>query len=203
MLIKNPGLVSLIYMLKILGYTSGILMALSVVPYARSIFRLETKPQRMTWLIWSILTLIAFFSQLAEGGTWSLLLTVGDTLAILIIFFLSIKFGVGGFRKIDILSLCGAGVSLILWYLTNEAAVALFFIILTDLIGANLTITKTWKNPETENWVGWAMCGVGGLLGTLAVGKLDFVLISFPLYVCLINSAIAIIILARKRKVIL
>lgn len=114
--------------------------------------------------------------------------------------FFSIKFGVGGFRKIDILSLGGAGFSLVLWYLTNEPAVALFFIILTDLIGVNLTITKTWKNPETENWVGWAMCGVGGLLGTLAVGKFDFVLISFPPYVCLINSAMAIIILARRKN---
>ncbi|MFA5936603.1 MAG: hypothetical protein WC822_01855 [Candidatus Paceibacterota bacterium] len=187
-------------MLKILGYSSGILMALSVIPYAKSIFRLETKPQRMTWLIWSILIIIAFFSQLAEGGTWSLLLTVGDTLAVLICFFLSIKFGVGGFRKIDIISLCGAGISLIFWYITKEPAVALFFIILTDFIGASLTISKTWKNPESENFIAWAMCGVGGFLGTLAVGKLDFVLLSFPIYVCLINSAMAIIILIRKRK---
>ena len=157
----------------------------------------------MTWLIWSILTFIAFFSQLAKGGTWSLLLTIGDTLAILIVFVLSIKFGVGGFRKIDILSLCGAGISLILWYLTKEPAVALFLIILTDIFGSNLTIMKVWKNPETENWIGWAMCGVGGLLGTLAVGRFDFILISFPLYICLINSAIAIIILARKKKLFL
>ena len=33
-------------------------------------------------------------------------------------------------------------------------AVALFLIILTDFIGANLTIIKSWKNPETENWIG-------------------------------------------------
>jgi len=186
-------------MLQILGYASGVLMMLSVIPYAKSIFKLETKPQRMTWLIWSILTFIAFFSQLAKGGTWSLLLTAGDTLAILIIFFLSIKFGVGGFKKIDILSLFGAGISLILWYVTKEPAIALFLIILTDFIGANLTITKAWKDPKSEHWVGWAICGVGGFLGTLAVGKFDFILLSFPLYICLINSTIAIIILVRTK----
>lgn len=189
-------------MLKILGYSSGILMILSVIPYARSIFKLKTKPQRMTWLIWSILTFIAFFSQLAEGGTWSLLLTAGDTIAILIVFVLSLKFGIGGWRRIDIFSLVGASVSLFLWYLTKEPAVALFLIILTDLFGAHLTIVKSWKNPETENWVGWAMCGLGGFLGALAVGEWNFVLISFPFYIFLINSFIALIILFRRKKVI-
>ena len=108
-------------------------MMLSVIPYARSILRKETKPHRMTWLIWSALALIAFFSQLAEGGTWSLLLTVGDTLAILITFAFSLKFGVHGLRKIDILSLVGAGISLVLWYITKNPAVALFLIILIHL----------------------------------------------------------------------
>ena len=189
------------YMQEFFGYTSGVLMVLSVIPYARSILKGETKPQRMTWLIWSILTIIAFFSQLAEGGTWSLLLTAGDTLAILIVFIFSMKFGVGGYRKIDILSLFGAGISLLFWYLTKEPAVALFLIILTDLIGANLTIKKAWINPRSENWVGWAMCGLGGLLGAFAVGEFNFILLSFPLYICLINSAIAIIVLYRNKVV--
>lgn len=186
-------------MLETLGYASGILMMLSVVPYARSILRGETKPQRMTWFIWSVLILIALFSQFAKGATWSLLLTAGDSIAVLIVFILSIKFGMGGLRKMDIISLCGAGLSLILWYLTKEPAVALFLIILIDLIGANLTIVKAWKNPETENWVGWAMCGVGGFLGILAVGSFNFVLLSYPIYICLINTIMAIIILGRGK----
>ena len=186
-------------MLEIFGYISGALMILSVIPYIRSILKGNTKPQRMTWLIWSILILIAFFSQLAKGASWSLLLTAGDGVAILITFILSIKFGVGGFRKIDLFSLAGAGVSLLLWYLTNEPAVALFLIILIDIIGVNLTFIKTWKNPETENWAGWAMCGVGGLFGILSVGSFNFILLAYPVYICLINSIMAIIVISRKR----
>jgi len=184
--------------LELFGYTSLVLMILSAIPYSRSILKRETKPQRMTWLIWSILSIIALFSQLAKGGTWSLFLTVGDTIAILIVFILSIKFGVGGFRKIDILSLCGALLSLFLWYLTKEPAVALFLIILTDFIGATLTISKAWRDPRSENWVGWVMCGVGGLLGTLAVGEWNIVLLAFPIYICIINFLIGGIILGRR-----
>lgn len=189
-------------MLEIFGYISGVLFILSAIPYIKSILKGNTRPQRITWLIWTILVFIAFFSQLAKGATWSLLLTAGDAITIIIVFIFSIKYGVGGFKKLDILSLIGAGISLLLWYFTSEPATALFLVILIDLIGANLTIIKTWKNPETENWVGWAMCGVGGFFGILAVGNFNFILLSYPLYICLINSIMAIIILTRKKTII-
>ena len=186
-------------MLEIFGYIGGILMIISVIPYTRSILKGDTKPHRITFLIWTILILIAFFSQLAKGATWSLLLTAGDSIAVLITFILSIKYGVGGFRKIDILSLVGAGFSLVLWYFTKEPAFALFLIILIDLIGLNLTVIKTWKNPETENWVAWVMCAVGGFFGILAVGNNNFVLLSYPIYICLANLSVAIIIISRRK----
>jgi len=186
-------------MLETFGYISGILFMFSAVPYVRSILKGNTKPQRITWLIWTVLVFIAFFSQLAKGATWSLLLTAGDAVTIVIVFIFSIKYGIGGFGKMDIISLFGAGLSLVLWYFTNEPAIALFLIIFIDIIGSNLTIIKTWKNPETENWVGWAMCGVGGVFGILSVGSFNFILLAYPLYICLINSLIALIILIRSR----
>jgi hypothetical protein len=186
-------------MLEIFGYISGILFMFSAVPYVRSLLRGNTKPQRITWLIWTVLVFIAFFSQLAKGATWSLLLTAGDAVAIVIVYIFSFKYGVGGFGKMDIISLFGAGLSLILWYFTSEPAVALFLIILIDIIGSNLTVQKAWRNPETENWVGWAMCGVGGLFGILSVGSFNFILLAYPIYICLINSLMAVIVLGRKK----
>ena len=110
-------------------------MIISIIPYFRSILKGDTKPHRMTFFIWTILILIAFFSQLAKGASWSLLLTAGDGIAVLATFILSVKFGVGGLEWRDIISLVGVVVSLILWYLTKEPATALFLIILIDLIG--------------------------------------------------------------------
>ena len=174
-------------------------MIISVIPYSRSILKGKTKPHRMTFLIWTILILIALFSQLAKGATWSLLLTVGDSLAVLITFILSLKFGVGGLEKRDIISLCGVVISLVFWYLTKEPAVALFLIILIDLIGLNLTIIKTWKNPETENWLAWILCALGGFFGVLAVGNFNFILLSYPVYICLANLSVAVVIIGRKK----
>lgn len=186
-------------MLEIFGYIGGILMIISVIPYTRSILKGDTKPHRMTFFIWTILILIAFFSQLAKGGLWSLLLTAGDGIAVFITFIFSIKFGVGGLEKRDVVSLCGVVISLILWYFTKEPAFTLLLIILIDFIGLNLTVIKTWKNPETENWVAWAMCAVGGFFGALAVGNYNFILLSYPVYICLANLSVVVIIISRKK----
>jgi hypothetical protein len=186
-------------MLEIFGYTGGVLMIISIIPYIRSILKGNTKPHRMTYFIWTILILIAFFSQMAKGGTWSLLLTAGDGVAVLAIFIISIKFGVGGLEKRDIISLFGVMISLFLWYLTKEPAIALFLIIFIDLIGLNLTIIKTWKNPETENLVAWAMCATGGFFGILAVGDYNFILLSYPVYICLANLSITFVIIFRRK----
>ena len=174
-------------------------MIISIIPYFKSILKGNTKPHRMTYFIWTILILIAFFTQVAKGGTWSLLLTAGDGIAVLATFILSIKFGVGGLERRDIISILGVMISLMLWYLTKEPAVALFLIILIDLIGLNLTIVKTWKNPETENWVAWAMCATGGFFGVLAVGSYNLILLSYPVYICLANLSLTIVIISRKK----
>ena len=186
-------------MLEIFGYIGGVLMIISIIPYFKSILKGNTKPHRMTYFIWTILILIAFFTQVAKGGTWSLLLTAGDGIAVLATFILSIKFGVGGLERRDIISILGVMISLMLWYLTKEPAVALFLIILIDLIGLNLTIVKTWKNPETENWVAWAMCATGGFFGVLAVGSYNLILLSYPVYICLANLSLTIVIISRKK----
>src|SRR3989304_2731778 len=73
-----------------------------------------------SWFIWTMLGFIAFFSQLAKGATNSLWLTVGQTTSVLIIFLLSLKYGYGGLGKRDLRALIGAGIGLVLWYLTRE-----------------------------------------------------------------------------------
>ena len=187
-------------MQEILGGVSGLLIALSCIPYIRDILLLKTRPQRMTWFIWMVLLTIAFFAQVSKGGTWSLITTGIDWLGVVVIFILSIKNGMGGATKLDKMALAGAGIGLILWYLTNEPFYALIITILIDFIAGMLTILKAYKEPETETFIAYMICGTGGLLGTLAVGKLNLSLIIFPLWICLFNYAIGITVLIGRKK---
>ena len=177
-------------MTEIAGYLSGIFILLSFLPYIKGIFKHETKPERASWLIWSILGGISFFSQLAKGASDSLWLAGVQTFGDLFIFLIAIKYGIGGLLKRDILALIGAGLSLVLWYFTKEPVVALFIVIFIDALGVVLTIIKTRENPSTEPMSAWILTGLAGFFAMLAVGKLNFVLLSFPTYILLASLAL-------------
>lgn len=168
---------------EVAGYLSGLAIVSSFIPYIRDIFLGKTKPERISWLIWTILGAISFSSQLSEGASYSLFLPGIQALGDLLIFILAIKYGLGGFLKRDIIALVGAGASLILWYITQEAAVALFIVIFIDAIGVVLTVLKSYENPETETVSAWALTSLAGFFGCLAVGTFDLVLLAFPFYI--------------------
>lgn len=188
-------------MLQIFGYFSALLSIIMIVPYIRDIFRMKTKPERGSWFIWTVLGFIAFFSQLAKGATNSLWLTSGQTLAVFIIFLLSLRYGYGGLEKRDLKALIGAGTGLILWYITREASIALLFVILVDGIGTLLTVFKAYKEPGSETLSTWVISGTSGIFGMLAVGSFNFVLLAYPFYIMLANYVIVgAILLGNKHK---
>lgn len=190
-------------MLQIFGLFSGFLSVVMYIPYLRDIFRHTTKPERASWLIWSMLGGIAFFSQLAKGATDSLWLTGVQTLGVFLIFLLSIRYGMGGLARRDIIALVAAGVGLILWYVTNEAAIALIFVIIIDAIGGWLTALKAYEDPASETLITWLLSGTSGIFAALAVGSLNYVLLAYPIYIAIINYiVVAAIVLGRRRQVL-
>lgn len=187
-------------MLEIFGYISAILSILMILPYIRDILLFKTKPERASWLIWTVLGFISFFSQLAKGATDSLWLTGGQTFAVLIILLLSIKYGVGGLTKRDIRALIAAGIGLVIWYVTKEAAWALFIVIGIDSVGTSLTAIKSYEDPESETFSTWIISGTSGIFGTLAVGSFNLVLMAYPFYIIFANYLIVAMMLLGKRK---
>lgn len=187
-------------MLQVFGYISAALSVLMVAPYIRDILKKKTKPERASWLIWTVLGLIAFFSQLAKGATDSLWLTAGQTLAVLLVFLLSIKYGSGGLDSRNIKALAAAVVCLIIWYLTQEAFFALCIVIVIDSIGTFLTLIKSYREPESETISTWFMSGSSGIFGMLAVGTLNPVLLLYPLYIVVANYAVVAAILIGKKR---
>jgi hypothetical protein len=188
-------------MLQLLGFTTGFVSLISYIPYIKDMFRGTTKPERASWFIWLVLGGIAFFSQAAKGATDSLWLPGVQSFFNLVIFLLAIKFGVGGFARRDIIALVFAGVSLILWYFTREAAIALFIVIVIDAIGMVLTVLKSYEHPGSETILSWYLFALSGFIAMFAVGKWDIVLLVYPLYIVIANLAVVgAIYLGKRRK---
>jgi hypothetical protein len=185
-------------MLQLFGLLSGLVLLIGGVSYLKDTLASKTKPHRVAFLIWSILGAIAFFTQLAEGARWSLVLPASDTIGVLVIFFLAVKRGEGSFNRQDKLALAAAAVGLILWYFTKQPLVALCITVAIDAVGTVLTIHKTYLDPESETFLGWFLSGVAGLFAAAAVGRLSFALLLYPAYLCIANGAIAAIVLLKR-----
>jgi hypothetical protein len=187
-------------MLAYLGILGGIFAFFSYFPYIRDIFRLKTKPERASWLIWVVLTTMGFFSNLAVGATDSLWLPGIQSFGVFLIFILSFRYGYGGLLKRDILVLLAAALTLLVWYFTSEPLIALYLVILIDGMGGALTVVKTYHHPESETISAWILCGLGGLCAFLSVGTFDIFLLSYPFYIMLINFLVVLAIFLGKKK---
>ncbi|HXS14980.1 MAG TPA: hypothetical protein VN711_02540 [Candidatus Saccharimonadales bacterium] len=178
--------------LEIIGILAGILSASAYIPYIKDVLARKTQPERASWLIWAVLTSIAFFSQFAKGASSSLWLSGLETIGITIVLLLSLKFGIGGLTKRDLFALFAASVGLILWYFTHEPAIALYIIIGIDAIGTVITIQKAYTHPESETMSTWVLVCCAGILSMIAVGGLNIILLSYPFYIFAANGAIAL-----------
>lgn len=180
-------------------HLNQILAAISVVfflaaapPYIIDTLKGKTKPERATWFVFSVLGLIAFVSQAELGATWSLVFSGVDTLGSLIVLILSIKYGVGGWSKLDRYALAIAAGGVGVAVLAHEPIIALLGNIAADISGTVLTVHKTFRAPDTETTISWALTGTSALAGVLSVGSLKFSLILYPAYLALANYAIPV-----------
>jgi glucan phosphoethanolaminetransferase (alkaline phosphatase superfamily) len=179
-------------MFQIIGILAGILAAISYIPYTKDILRKKVKPERASWLIWTVLAGIAFFSQLSKGATHSLWFTGLDSIGAFLTFVLAIKFGTGGLTRRDVIGLIAAGIGLVLWHFTHNAIYALSITIGIDAIGASLTVVKTLEQPSTETYPMWVIICVASILAIASIGKFDLTLIAYPFYIFLANFAVVV-----------
>ena len=183
------------------GITAAALSTFAYLPYIRDTIAGRTKPQRASWLIWSVLSLIAFFSQIFEGATSSLWFAGVQAGATVIIFVLSIWVGKGRFLShSDYLILAAAALGLVLWYQTDNAAYALAITISISLLGGLATAVKAYHDPESETLMTWVICFIASVFAALSVGAVDFTLLAYPLYLFLLNLSFIVAIAAGRAR---
>lgn len=177
----------------VFGILSGLVGLVGFAPYIRDTWRGETSPERCSWLIWSVLGAVAFFSQLHEGATQSLWFASTQVSATILVFLLSVRNGTGDFFCPTYIAALGcATVGLIAWYFTDSAVYALMLTIGVSLLGGVMTVRKAYLSPGTETVSAWVIVWVSAVLAMCSVGKLDWVLLAYPLYLFTLYSAILI-----------
>ena len=161
----------------------------------------KTKPHRGTWAIRFTLSLIVLLSQRADGGRWSLLMAVSQLLGTCLILLLSIRRGVGGSSRLDILLLAIAALGVVGWYLAGDPTIATLCVVISDLVAVVMMMPKTYADPYSETLSAYVMSALSGACALVAVGSLDFGLIVYPAYIVCADLAVAAIVLAQRPQI--
>lgn len=160
----------------------------------------NTKPNRVTWLMWTIAPLIGTFAAISDGVTLAVLPVFMSGFGPLIVFIASF-FNPKSYwklNKFDYLCCIFSALALIFWGITKEPLVAIFLAIISDGFAGTPTLIKAWKYPETESVEAFTTGLFSALTSFFALKTLSFSEIAFPLYLVLANLLLIIAIIRKK-----
>ena len=185
-------------MKELLGLAAASLAILQSLPYIRDIFRGKTKPHLYTYLIWSIVTALAFFGQLSAGGgagAW----TTG-VMAILTIFVLLLcfKYGTEDITFLDAVFLVGALVAIIPWWITNDPMYSVILATAIDVLAFFPTIRKTYNDPSSETLISYISNLIRHPLSILALSVYSVTTVVYPAALFVMNAILVLVIVFRR-----
>lgn len=190
----------MIQYLQYLVILGAIVQLAGVISYIKETLKGNTKPNKVTWLLWTVAPLIATFAALSDGVRWSVLpvfMSGFGPLLVLLASFVNKK-SYWKLEKFDYLcGLCSI-LALVLWEITKEPVIAIIFAIASDAFAAIPTLMKSWKYPETETADVYTTGLFNSLTSFAAIKMWSFAAIAFPVYLVMINSSL-ILAIYRKR----
>jgi hypothetical protein len=173
-------------------FIGTVIGAIGVLAYLVDTVKGKVKPNRVSFLLWSIAPLIAFAAQIKQGVGLESLMTFSTGFLPLTVFIASFvnKKAEWKLTKFDLF--CGvlSIVGLVLWLITKVGNVAIAFSILADGLAALPTIIKAYKYPDTEIAWPWIATSFGVILTLLTINTLTFANSGFIIYILIVNTLI-------------
>jgi hypothetical protein len=177
--------------------------SIGAIGYIVNTIKGKVKPNRVSFLMWSLAPFIAFAAQITEGAGFESMMTFTTGLFPFLIFLSSYanKHSVWKTTSFDIW--CGvlsiAGV--IGWQILKDGDIAIMFSIIADAIAAIPTMRKAYYYPETEYTWSWIAGIIGILLTILTIDRLTFTNSGFLTSIVITNFIIITIIILRRRNI--
>ncbi|MDB5238538.1 MAG: rane protein [Candidatus Kaiserbacteria bacterium] len=178
---------------------SSILALISPLIYARAILRGEARPHRTTRLVLFLITALTTLSLFAQHDRVAIWLAGASFIQAFVIFVLSLRYGMGGWAKTDILCLVIALAGIVLWQTTANPALGLYAAILADFTGMIPALIKTYHQPETEIASFYALDVLAALFSLLALSIWVPQGFAYPLYILIINTCMVMLVVRPRR----
>lgn len=183
-------------------YIGAALSLLGALSYLIDTLKGKAKPNKVSWFVWTLAPLVAFWATVQQGvGVQSLFTFMVGFNPFLI--FLASFVNKKAYWKITRLDLaCGslAVAGLILWKMTGTPNLAISFGILADAIAGIPTAIKSFQEPETENPNLYLGSSIAALITLLTIKAWHFEQFAFPAYIFGGGALLFVLIKLRSGK---
>lgn len=183
----------------LLLFLSAIVTVGSIIPYLRDIVRGITKPNLVSWITWTLITGIATAAEIAGHEYFTAVFTSAAMLGTASVVAFGLHHGFVKYTAFDVTCQIAAIAGVILWQVFNSPAVGVIASVVIDAIGVLPTIRHAWNKPLEETWSAYAIAGIGGILGVIALKTYNTTSLAYPLYILVINLVLSALIVARRR----
>jgi len=181
----------------------AIIASIGSVSYLIDTIKGKVKPNRVSFLLWSLAPLIAFVAELRQSVGLQSLMTFQVGFLPLTIFIASF-FNKNAEWKLTRFDLtCGvlSLIGLLLWYITSSGNVAIVFSIFADGLAALPTLVKSFNFPETESIWPYFTGALSALITLLTVNVWDLANAGFPLYILVVTLVISALVQFKMGRV--
>jgi hypothetical protein len=157
--------------------------------YARNTVRGVTKPNRITWFLWSLAPMIAFLAERNKGVGLVSLMTLSISIGPLMVLIASFMNKKSYWKLQPTDYLCGllSILGLVLWIIYREANIAIVFSIAADILAALPTLVKSYRFPETESVEAYWPTIINSGIALLVIDSWTVANYGFPIYTFVIN----------------
>lgn len=184
------------------GQISGMVVLLSIIPYAVRVYQRKIVANLVSWSVWSMvaLALLANYDMSgAKDNLWTLIWGTANPFIITII-----AIWRGGLRKIgkfDIWCLVFGIISMVIWYYFNSREAATFGLVMgivADAFAMVPTIRGAHLRPDDDRPMMWGVFSLGYVISIFSITEHTFSNYILPLYMS-IGAGIVFVILAKYR----
>ncbi len=181
-------------MLEYLVFVAAAASLLSASIYIRSMFRGLAKPNRVSWLMWTIAPFIGAAAALSSGAGLAALPVFMAGFTPLLVFIASFATKQSYWKLTRFDYTCGilSALAVVLWLEMSNPNAAIASAIASDALAAVPTLTTALNHPETEAIWPYLTGVFSALTSFTAIRSWAFSEYAFPAYLAAINTVICL-----------
>jgi hypothetical protein len=186
--------------MKLIFAIIGALLAIAGnLPYLNDVIKKKVQPHPYTWFVWSIVSGVTFFGQVAKGAGVAAIAFGASEIFTIIIFFFSLSYGFKNIPKKDSYFLFAALLGIVPWIILNDPTWSVIIMVIIDLIAFIPTLRKTWFKPKTESPMLYGSNVLRHGLALLALSSYNIATMLHSISMIITNTTMTYFIL-RNRK---